>query len=63
LRDVRVFYLLFDLKGVHFPLLISHWHKFRTRVAGLELGEPESLEDLVVIVCFSEALGHPHLKR
>ena len=54
--------LLFELNKVHIPLLISHWRKLRAWATGLGLGEPQSLDNLVVKVGFLDALADPNLK-
>ena len=57
---------LLDLTGICFPLLIYYWRKFRARATGLGLGrrlrESQSLDDLVLVVCFAESLIKPTLK-
>jgi hypothetical protein len=57
---------LLDLTGICFPLLIYYWGKFRARATGLvlwrRLRESQSLDDLVLVVCFAESLIKPTLK-
>ena len=54
---------LVDLTGVCFPLLIYYWRKFRARAPRLGLSEPQSLDNPVLVICFTESLVDPHLKR